>query len=299
YLDGNVGGPIAPAELLRQMSFHSVAVELAARSGAAGPALTISTGCTAGLDAVATAFDLIRSGVADAAIAGSAEAPLTPVVMAAFDLIGATTRRNHDPGRASRPFDRDRDGFVLAEGAALILLEEHARAVKRGARIYAEIRGTASVSNAFHMTNLPAAGEALARCIREALVDAQIDAEHVDHVSAHGSSTQQNDLCETNAIKAALGETAARVTVNALKSMVGHALGASNALEVACCALELRHQFVCPTANLEEPGPGCDLDYVRGSGRARRLRHVVKLSNGFSGIHTAMVLSEAPCTAAS
>jgi act minimal PKS ketosynthase (KS/KS alpha) len=281
-----------PEALLRQMSFHTVADELAARCGCEGLVLTVSTGCTAALDAISTAFDLVRSGMAEIAVAGSAEAPLTSMVFASFDVIGATTRRNDIPTAASRPFDRQRDGFVLAEGAALLVLEDLERARARGARIYAECTGFASSSNAYHMTNLAADGLSLAFCIRQALEDAGLPPEAVDHVNAHGSSTPQNDLCETNAIKAVLGARAHAITVNSLKSMLGHALGASNALEVAACALSLRHQHHFPTINLEDPGPGCDLDYVARQGRAASCAHLVKLSNGFSGIHSALVMAE-------
>src|SRR6266511_2237260 len=280
-----------PLNLLRQMSFHNMAHELATSCGCEGQVLTISTGCTAGLDAIATGFDLVRSGMADVVITGSAEAPLTPVVFAAFDVIGALTQRNFDPEHASRPFDRERDGFVLGEGAAFLILEEHSHALQRGAHVYAELTGFASVSNAYHMTDLPAEGAALAECIRLAVEDAGIGAEEVDHVNAHGSSTKQNDICETNAIRTALGKRAEWITVNALKSMIGHALGAANAIEMVACALALDYQYLFPTTNLDCPGEGCDLDYVANTGRCASLRHIVKLSNGFSGIHSAMVIS--------
>ncbi|WP_223642382.1 beta-ketoacyl synthase [Corallococcus sp. EGB] len=280
-----------PAALHRRLSFHTVADELAARCGCEGLVLTVSTGCTASLDAISAAYDLVRTGVADVALTGSAEAPLTPMVFASFDVIGATTRRNDIPTAASRPFDRHRDGFVLAEGAALLVLEEREHALSRGAPILAEVTGFASSSNAYHMTNLAADGQSLAHCLRLALADANLPPDAVDHVSAHGSSTPQNDLCETNAIKAVLGAHAHAITVNSLKSMLGHALGASNALEVSACALSLHHQFHFPTLNLDEPGEGCDLDYLARRGRPAACAHLVKLSNGFSGIHSALVMA--------
>lgn len=281
---------IAPAELLRQMSFHSLAHELATGCGCEGPVLTVSTGCTAGLDAIATAFELVRHGTAELALTGAAEAPLCPIVYAAFDLIGALSRRNGDPEHASRPFDRQRDGFVLAEGAALLVLEERGRALARGAHVYAEITGFASVSNSYHMTNLPSDGRSLGRTIELALADAGLQPAAVDWVNAHGSSTPQNDLCETNAVKNALGRHAGEIAINSLKSMIGHALGASNAIEVAACALALERQYLFPTINLDDPGDGCDLDYVPNRGRAADLTHLVKLSSGFSGIHSALVM---------
>lgn len=281
------------SSLLEHLAFHGPARHVAERTGTQGRLLTVSTGCTAGIDAIGMAFELVRAGAADRAIAGSAEAPLTPVVFAAFDRIGALSRRNHDPGGASRPFDRERDGFVLAEGAALLVLEERAGALARGARIHAEIRGFCSLGNGYHMTNLPADGAALAACIRGALSDGGLAADAVDHVNAHGSSTPQNDLCETNAVKAALGARSRRVTVNSLKGMIGHALGASNAIEIVASALSIAAGWIFPTVNLREPGEGCDLDYVIGHGRRAASGHVLKLSSGFSGIHSALLLAEA------
>jgi len=289
--NGRLDPSRAPISLHKQMSFHSLTHELAVRLGCDGPALTISTGCTAGMDSMATAFDLIRYGSVDLALTGASEAPISPVVFAAFDVIGALTQRNWDAEHASRPFDASRDGFVLGEGAAFVLLEEREQALRRNARIYAEIVGFASVSNAYHMTDLPSDGAALAHCVRLALEDAGISPEDVDHVNAHGSSTPQNDICETNALKTALGKHAYRTPVSSLKSMIGHALGASNAIEVAAEALCIANQFVYPTANLDCPAEGCDLDYVPKAGRPLPVEHVVKVSNGFSGVHSALILA--------
>jgi 3-oxoacyl-(acyl-carrier-protein) synthase len=278
-------------ELLRQMSFHSLAHELATICGCREEVLTISTGCTAGIDAVGAAFEMVRSGRTGLAIAGAAEAPLTPIVFAAFDLIGALSRRNSDPEHASRPFDAGRDGFVLAEGAAFLVLEERQRARARGAHVYAEIGGYASLSNSYHMTNLPADGSDLAECLAAALADAGLVPQDLDFVNAHGSSTPQNDICETNALKRALGRHAGSIAVNSLKGMIGHALGAANAIEIAACALALDGQYLFPTINLERPGEGCDLDYVANVGRPAGLSHLAKLSSGFSGIHSALVMT--------
>jgi act minimal PKS ketosynthase (KS/KS alpha) len=291
--DGVLDPDRAPADLMDQMSFHRLACDLSNACGSPDTVLTISTGCTAGLDALAAAFDLVRRGDVAVAIAGAAEAPLTPVVFAAFDAIGALSCRNNEPGSASRPFDEGRDGFVLGEGAAFLVLEDAVHAVRRGAHVYAEVLGAASLSNGYHMTDLPEDGAALAECICCALEQAGVSPDEVDHVDAHGSSTPQNDVCETNAIKRALRERCSGVTVTSLKSMTGHALGAANAIEAAACALVLDRQYVYPTANLERPGRGCDLDYVPRQGRARPVRTVVKLSNGFSGIHSAIVLAAA------
>lgn len=296
YLKGwkDIGGEgTCRTPLLRTMAFQTMAHDLAESCQCSGPVLTVATGCTAGIDAIGMAFDMIRSSQADVVMTGASEAPITPVVFAAFDAIGALTKRNDYPSTASRPFDSQRDGFVLGEGAAFVVLEERDRALSRGAPIYAEIKGFASLSNGYHMTDLPAHGEALAECMCNAMADARLQPEHIDYVSAHGSSTPQNDLCETNALKAALGRRAYQVPMTSLKSMVGHALGASNAIEIAGCALTLKLQYIPPTINFESPGEGCDLDYVPNTGRAMTVRNLLKLSSGFSGIHSVLAMGAA------
>ncbi|HEV7239542.1 MAG TPA: beta-ketoacyl-[acyl-carrier-protein] synthase family protein [Thermoanaerobaculia bacterium] len=277
--------------LVPLLSFHTMAHELAAEWQCDGMVLTSATGCTAGLDAIGVAFELIRGGDADIILAGAAEAPITPVVFAAFDVIGALTRQNHRPANASRPFDAARDGFILGEGAAMLVLEERQHALARGAHVYSEITGFASLSNGYHMTDLPADGSALAECIVAAMDDAALFPDDVDHVNAHGSSTPQNDVCETNAVKRVLGSRARDITVTASKSMTGHALGASNAIEIAACALSLERGFVLPTINFDCAGDGCDLDYVPNHARPALLRNLLKLSNGFSGIHSVMTMA--------
>ncbi|HEY0049809.1 MAG TPA: beta-ketoacyl-[acyl-carrier-protein] synthase family protein [Pyrinomonadaceae bacterium] len=280
-----------PYKLLKQMSFHYMAHEIAEKYGCEGTTLTVSTGCTAGVDAVAAGFELIKYGKAQTVIVGAAEAPITPVVYAAFDVIGALSKNNANPLEASRPFDKDRDGFVLGEGAGFLILEEKNQAIRRNARIYAEITGYASVSNSYHMTDLPAEGTALADCMKLALEDAGLAAEDIDHINAHGSSTPQNDICETNAIKNVFGRHAQNLTVNSLKAIIGHALGASNAIEIAACAAAIERQHMFPTAHLDAPGDGCDLDYIPKQSRRMNVRHLLKLSSGFSGIHSALVMS--------
>jgi 3-oxoacyl-(acyl-carrier-protein) synthase len=238
-------------------------------------------------------FDLVRTGRADLAVSAAADAPLTPVVFAAFDALGALSRRTDDLTCASRPFDRTRDGFVLGEGAGALVLEELEHAVARGATIYAEVRGFCSLSNGYHMTDLPPDGRALAACFEGALADAGLDPTSIDHVNAHGSSTVQNDICETNGIASVLGDRAREISVNSLKAIVGHALGASNAIELVACSLSIKERFIFPTGNLRTPDPKCYLDYVPNEGREARVRHLAKLSNGFSGIHSTVILSEA------
>ncbi|KIA65461.1 beta-ketoacyl-[acyl-carrier-protein] synthase family protein [Nocardia vulneris] len=266
--------------------------EVARAVGAGGPSALISTGCTAGIDAVAHAAELIREGSAEVAVAGATEAPISPISSASFDAILATTADDADPASASRPFDRRRSGFVLAEGAAMFVLETAGRARRRGAGIYCALPGEARRANAFHMTGLRPDGLELAGAIRAALDDARLDPTAVDYVSAHGSGTQQNDRHETMALKRALGPHAYRVPVSSIKSMVGHSLGAIGSIEIAACALALRHQVVPPTANLAEPDPFCDLDYVPRTARDVRLRSVLTVGSGFGGFQSAMVLSD-------
>jgi len=292
----DLGRETTPSPTLKySMPFDTLAYSLAEQIGCRGPVLTVSTGCTAGIDAIGLAFDLVRSDSVSVALAGASDAPLTPVVFAAFDAIGALSVHNDRPHAASRPFDAQRNGFVLAEGAAFLVLEEREHALRRKAVVYAEILGFYSLSNAYHMTDLPENGEALAECMNGALYEARVAPDQIDYVNAHGSSTQQNDLCETNAIKACLNGHAHRVAVNSLKSMVGHALGASNAIEVAACSLSLYQQHLFPTINLECAGPGCDLDYVANRSRRQAIERSLKLSNGFSGIHSALVLARPDC----
>ncbi len=295
YLQMDRGGALDATglsnDLWNQVIFHDIAMDLATISGATGRVLTSSTGCTAGLDSIGLAYHMIRDGVSDVVAAGGTDAPLTPVVFAAFDVIGALSRRNDDPAHASRPFDRERDGFVLGEGAAMLVLEERNQARARGTHIYCEVTGFASSSNGYHMTNLPPDGQAIGVCFHRALDEAGLNPQDVDHVNAHGSSTPQNDLCETNAVKVVLGSHAESVTVNSLKSMVGHALGASNAIEVAACAFSLDRQHHFPTINFERPGEGCDLDYVANVARRAEISHLAKLSNGFSGIHSTLIMA--------
>ncbi|WP_082908487.1 beta-ketoacyl-[acyl-carrier-protein] synthase family protein [Dietzia timorensis] len=270
-------------------TFNRPSAAIADEYGFRGPAVTLATGCTGGNDAIGFGLDAIRRGDADVMVAGASEAPLTPFVIASFDVIGALSTRNHAPEQASRPFDKDRDGFVLGEGAGILVLEEWDHAIRRGAPILAEVRGFGSCCNAFHMTDLAENGADLSRSFDLALNDARCSTEHVDYVNAHGSSTPQNDLCETNAIKRTLGERAHQVPVSSIKSMLGHALAAANAVEAVACILALQEGAVPPTINHETPGPGCDLDYVPHQARSQRLKTVASLSSGFGGIHSTVV----------
>ena len=275
---------------------HSVSNEVALDLGFTGVCTTMATGCTAGLDAVGMSADLIAAGLADVVVTGGADAPLTPIVFTAFDNIGCLTSRNADPSRASRPFDRERDGFLLAEGCGILVLEAEEHARRRGAEILGVVAGFASLSNAYHMTGLPADGAALAATLRCALAKSRIPASDVDYINAHGSSTQQNDRNETAAFKTVFGERSYRIPISSTKSMIGHTLGAASALESIICVLALRDGVVPPTVNYETPCPDCDLDYVPNVAREARLRVVECNASGFSGIHTAMLFAH-PCYA--
>ncbi|MFE9251658.1 beta-ketoacyl-[acyl-carrier-protein] synthase family protein [Streptomyces sp. NPDC007088] len=269
----------------------SFASEVAWAVGAEGPATVVSTGCTSGLDAVGYAAELIREGSADVMVAGAADAPISPITVACFDAIKATTSRNDDPEHASRPFDGTRNGFVLGEGSAVFVLEELASARGRGAHVYAEIAGYATRSNAFHMTGLRPDGREMAEAIRVALDEARLAPGAVDYVNAHGSGTKQNDRHETAAFKRSLGEHAYAVPVSSIKSMVGHSLGAIGSIEIAASALAMEHGVVPPTANLHTPDPECDLDYVPLTARDWRTDTVLSVGSGFGGFQSAMVLA--------
>ncbi|MFF3542104.1 beta-ketoacyl-[acyl-carrier-protein] synthase family protein [Streptomyces platensis] len=264
--------------------------ELAWTVGAEGPVTMVSDGCTSGIDAVGHAAQLIREGSADVMIAGATDTPITPIVVACFDAIKATTPFNDEPEHASRPFDNTRSGFVLAEGAAIFVLEEYEAARARGAQIYAEIGGCATRCNAYHMTGLKKDGREMAEAIRAALDEARVDRTAIDYVNAHGSGTRQNDRHETAALKRSLGETAYDVPISSIKSMVGHSLGAIGSIEIAACALAIRHGVVPPTANLHQPDPECDLDYVPLTAREWQVNTALTVGSGFGGFQSAMVL---------
>ncbi|MFB7947562.1 beta-ketoacyl-[acyl-carrier-protein] synthase family protein [Kitasatospora phosalacinea] len=270
----------------------SFAAEVAWAAGAEGPCTVVSTGCTSGIDSVGHAVELIREGSADVMVAGSSDAPISPITVACFDAIKATTPRNDDPGHASRPFDASRNGFVLGEGAAVFVLEELGAARARGAHVYAEIAGYASRCNAFHMTGLRPDGVEMAEAIRVALDEARIPGDRIDYINAHGSGTKQNDRHETAAFKRSLGDHAYRTPVSSIKSMVGHSLGAIGSIEIAASALAIEHDVVPPTANLHTRDPECDLDYVPLTARDWRTDTVLTVGSGFGGFQSAMVLTD-------
>ena len=276
----------------------SFSAEVAWAVGAEGPNSVVSTGCTSGIDSVGYAVELIREGSADVMIAGSSDAPISPITMACFDAIKATTPRKEAPEQASRPFDGTRNGFVLGEGCAVFVLEELESARRRGAHVYAEIAGYATRSNAYHMTGLRPDGAEMAEAITVALDEARMNVDRIDYINAHGSGTKQNDRHETAAFKKSLGEHAYRTPVSSIKSMVGHSLGAIGSIEIAASALAMEHHVVPPTANLHTPDPECDLDYVPVTAREQLTDAVLTVGSGFGGFQSAMVLARPERSAA-
>jgi minimal PKS ketosynthase (KS/KS alpha) len=268
----------------------TLAAEVAGDHSAHGPVMTVSNGCTSGLDAVGYGFQLVEDGQAEVVIAGAADAPISPITVACFDAIRATSTRNDDPGHASRPFDADRDGFVLGEGAAVLILEELEHARRRHAQVYCELAGFATFGNAYHMTGLTTEGVEMAAAINSALAQARANPDEVGYVNAHGSSTKQNDRHETAAVKRSLGPHAYRTAMSSIKSMVGHSLGAIGSIELVACVLAISNGVIPPTANYETPDPECDLDYVPRQARPAPLDLVLSVGSGFGGFQSAVVL---------
>mgnify|MGYP001618435686 CR=1 FL=1 len=286
--------PINPAivrpDLYDSSMFNTPSSEIAAKYGLHGICNTISTGCTAGTDSVGFSFEAIQGGEADIMITGASEAPITPITFGAFDTVNVLSARNDEPEKASRPFDAKRNGFVISEGAGLLVVEELEHAKKRGARIYCEIVGFGTTNNAYHMTDLPPEGDAKAECIRLALEDAGVKPEQIDYINAHGSSTRQNDVFETNAYKMVFGKHAYKVPISSLKSMIGHPLAGANGIELAIGSMIFERNILPPTINQENSDPECDLDYIPNKSREKKVNYMLKTSSGFSGIHSAMVL---------
>lgn len=288
------GGPRAVAPTLALQVFVgagscNTAIEL----GLTGYSTSNADSCASGPIAIGNALRAIQRGAADVMLAGGTEAPLAPLCFGAFALIRALSTRNDDPEHACRPFDRGRDGFVMAEGAAVLVLEEWEHARARGARAYAEVIGYALTNDAHHMAAPRPDAECAARCISLAMEDACLLPEALDYVNAHGSSTPLNDPTETLAIKRALGEAARRIPVSGTKAMHGHALGATGAIEAAICCLALQNGWIPPTVNLDDPDPACDLDYVPNHLREAPIRTILSNSFGFGGINACLVLRHA------
>jgi 3-oxoacyl-[acyl-carrier-protein] synthase II len=263
---------------------------LAIAFGCTGPNATNAMSCASGTIAVGEAFRTIKDGRADVMLAGGAEAPLSPLCFGAFSIIRAMSTRNDDPATASRPFDRARDGFVMGEGSAVMVLEERGRAKARGAPIYGEVLGYALTNDAHHMTAPRPDGREAARAMGLAIKDAGVAPSEIGYVNAHGSSTPLNDPTETRAIKQVFGEHAYRLAISGTKGFYGHALGASGAIEVAICALGLRRDWFPPTLNLSEPDPACDLNYLATGGLDGAPELVLSNSFGFGGVNACLVL---------
>jgi minimal PKS ketosynthase (KS/KS alpha) len=288
----------APPFLYHALLPSSLATEVAVMFSAHGPSIVISTGCTSGIDAVGYAHQVIQDGEADVMISGAADSPISPISMACFDVIKATSSRNEDPEHASRPFDLKRDGFVMGEGAAVLILEELQHALARKARMYCEVAGYANRGNAYHMTGLRPDGIEMAEAIADAMQQAGLQPSDIGYINAHGSGTKQNDRHETAAFKRALGEHAYRIPISSIKSMIGHSLGAIGSIEMAACALTIDRGMVPPTANYETPDPECDLDYTPRVARKQKVNAVLSTGSGFGGFQSAMIFRRVPETVA-
>jgi 3-oxoacyl-[acyl-carrier-protein] synthase II len=265
--------------------------QISIRFGAKGPNMSHVSACSTGAHAIGESLRVIQRGDADAMICGGTEATVTPLGVGGFNSMRALSTRNDAPTLASRPFDRDRDGFVIAEGAGIVVLEEMEHARKRGAKIYAEFTGYGLNADAHHITAPAPEGEGAQRCMKLALKDAKLEPAQIGYINAHGTSTKMNDAAETLAIKRVFGDAARKVMVSSTKSMTGHMLGAAGGVETAICALVLARGVVPPTINYTTPDPECDLDYVPNTARETRVQHVVTNSFGFGGTNACLVLS--------
>ncbi len=269
---------------------NASAAAIAAHHQLHGPSTVISTGCSAGADAIGQAFWAIQEGQAERMLAGGTDSSISYTGINVFSIMGALSTRNEDPQRASRPYDAGRDGFVMAEGAGVLLLEERNLALARGAHIYAELISFTSNSNAYHMTALPADGAPLQQLLRRALAEADITPAQLDYINSHGSSTPPNEVAETMAYKAVFGEQAYRIPISATKSMIGHTQGAAGAIEAIVTALVIQEQVLPPTINQELADPQCDLDYVANEARRSAVNIALTHSSGFGGVNTALIL---------
>ena len=304
---GGIGTLLKGAQVLAERGPHWVspfmvpmmlpdtgAGQVAIHFGLRGPNLAVVTACATGTNAIGEAAEMIRRGAADAMVAGGSEAAIVPVALAGFNVMDAISIRNDDPERASRPFDRDRDGFVLGEGAAALILESLDHARSRRASILAEVAGYGTTNDAYHMSAPLEDGAGASACMRLALADAGLAPTEIDYINAHGTSTRLNDASETSAIKTVFGELAYSIPISSTKSMTGHLLGAAGAVEAIFSVLALREGVIPPTINYQTPDPACDLDYVPNRSRPAKIRRALSNSFGFGGHNASVILSEPP-----
>ncbi len=287
------GGPrrISPFAIPMLMS-NGASGLISIDHGFHGPAFSVVSACASGADGIGTAWMMLRAGVVDAVLAGGSDATITPVGVAAFDRVGAMSRRNDEMNCTPQPFDRNRDGLVMGEGAAVLVLERESHARRRGAEILAELAGYAATGDAYHITAPDENGAGGAQAMRLALQAARVNLDEVDYINAHGTATPLNDLSETRAIKAAFGEFAYNIPVSSTKSMTGHMMGATGALEAIFCTFAVREGLIPPTINYQEPDPECDLDYVPNQAREKPLRVVLSNAFGFGGHNAVLVIKK-------
>lgn len=286
-------GPHAVSPLLIPMMLtDSPAGRVAIEFGLRGPNMAVATACATGNNAIGEATEMIRRGAADVMVTGSAEAAIVPLAIAGFHNMGALSRRNDDPATASRPFDKTRDGFVMAEGSGVLVLESLEHAQARGATIYAEIQGYATTDDAYHVTAPMESGDGAHMAMRKALRNAGLTIDDVQYINAHGTSTHLNDAAETRAIKTMFGEKAYDIPISATKGVTGHLLGAAGSIEAIFSILSIQHQYIPPTAHLETPDPECDLDYTPNVGKARAITNVMSNSFGFGGHNAVLIIGK-------
>lgn len=286
-------GPMRISPFTALASFpDACASQISIELGITGPSLSISTACSSASDAVSYACEAIRNNVVDFMLMGGAEASIYPGILAAFCVARALSQRNEEPEKASRPFDKMRDGFVLGEGAGIFVLEEYEHAKGRGAHIYAEVLGYGMTCDAYHMTSPEPSGREAVRAMKMALDSAQISAENIDYINAHGTSTILNDKTETSIIKQVFGKRSAQIPISATKSMIGHLIGAAGSVELVATILAMEHSVIPPTINYEVPDPECDLDYVPNKPRRANIRIAMKNSFGFGGKNSILIVGK-------
>jgi 3-oxoacyl-(acyl-carrier-protein) synthase len=279
--------------IYRKGMFSFITYEIANEFDLRGENFVMSTGCTGGIDAIGYAFETIRDGEHDIMICGAVETPISMMTIKSFEAIGALAKNFHDmPTKASCPFDKKRNGFVLSEGSAILILESYEEALKRGAKIYAEVMAYESCNNAYHMTDLSEDGEALGELIIKSLTSANMNLEQIDYINAHGSSTIQNDIFETNAYKIGFGYHAKNISISSTKSMTGHPLAAASAIETVLSILSMQYNTIPPTVNLDEQDECCDLNFTPNSAVKKEIKTVLTNANGFSGLHSVLILSK-------